>query len=771
MEHILGIDFGTSNSCLVVWHNSKPIIINDIDGSEFIPSVIEFDSSKKTVGYNAYMRKTVFNNEIATFTVYEIKKLLGKKYSELSQEHISSLAFKLVPDKQDNILIHNLQNNVFYTPEEIAIHMFMSFKAFAETAMKTEIKKCVISVPAYFNKNQREIIKFCATSANFEVLRMINEPTAAAVAYGIHNSNNNTKKILVYDLGGGTLDISVVELQDNLFQVIGSNGNPQLGGSDFDQIIMNYCINEFKTENKIENIDLNSNILQKLKYVAEQAKKTLSTHSSTIIFIKKFYNNIDLKLHLTREIFYNIANDLIDLLISPIPELLEMCELDKEEIHEIILVGGMTHLPIVKYNLEKYFNKTVVSTIDPNNVVAIGAAIIGWTIQNKQNVEDSIVLIDKTSLSVGIETSGGIMNTLIPRGTIIPCTKIQKYTTDTDDMESIDIKIFEGERKFTKDNFLIGDFTLTGIEPENRGLPEIEITFKIDVNGIIKISALDLKNPVNKNSFQIHSNHNNLSNDQINEIITKALEMDKVDREIKFKKESNTLIKNMCSTILENLVTHNLEDNKKDDIKIDIENIVNKINVEFESIEIEEYKELVQNIKNNYAILLLDIKSTTNELETQEEKIVCDTVYDDNNSQIEYYKNMYNSLTSIKNNANSDLILRIDSLLEAVNDILIKLFTDCKIEELATLEEEYNLIIKLYKEQESNDPIYIIMKQLEELETKLSNSESHESAEALLETILDYTEYIYKIQRNYIEYEPNNLKITEIQEFIEKYIN
>ena len=761
-KHILGIDFGTSNSCLAIWYHSKPLIINDIDGSEYIPSIIEFSSNKKIIGYDAYMRKNIFDNNLNTFTVYEIKKLLGKKFSEISNEYKNNIGFSITSDENDNILIFNAVNNTYHTPEEIAIHMFMSFKAYAEQKTNLELNDCVISVPAYFNKNQREIIKLCATSANFNVLRMINEPTAAAIAYGIHNKKS--KKILVYDLGGGTLDISIVELEDNIFQVLGSNGNSQLGGSDFDQVIINYCIDEFKNENELNELEISNTNLQKLKYLAEQAKKTLSEHSSANIFIKNFYNNVDLKINITRELFYHITSFLIELLTSPLPDLLELCEVTKEDIDDIILVGGMTNMPIVKTNLEKFFHKKITSTIDPNNVVAIGAAIHGWMIQNKKNIEDNIVLIDRTSLSIGIETSGGIMDILIPRGTIMPCKKTKKYTTDTDNMEEIEIKIFEGERKLSKDNFLIGDFTLGGIEPEKRGLPEIEITFKVDTDGIIKISAMDIKNPLNKNTLCITSNRKNLSNDQITEIINKAVEMDKIDREIKYKKESNSLIKNMCSTILENIIVSDIDNKKKEEIQETIKKILDQVEPEYELIEIETYKEIIDNIKNNYSILLLDVKNATNELETNEvsEKKEYDSIYDENNNidKIEEYKEMYATLTKIKNKNIKSLEMRINNLLDELNDILIKLFTNIPCNEI-DISGFYHEIIEEYNKLVDNNPINSIIKKLEELEDNIDEKDI-----ASQEKLLDYIEYIYIIQNGYKEYNEDDDKLKEIINFI-----
>ena len=645
MEHILGIDFGTSNSCLVVWHNSKPIIINDIDGSEFIPSVIEFDASKKTVGYNAYMRKTVFNNEIATFTVYEIKKLLGKKYSELNQEHINSLAFKLVPDKQDNILIHNMQNDVFYTPEEIAIHIFMSFKAFAETAMKTEITKCVISVPAYFNKNQRQIIKNSAEYAGFHVLRLINEPTSAAICYGLGKTyyGSNGLNLVVFDFGGGTLDVSLLNINEGVYEVLGSCGNNNLGGSDFDNKIMEFVIGEFIHNNNLiyEDfiINISENSLQKLKFLCEQAKIALSDNNNTKIKIFDFYNNIDLNVSFSREKFNEICQNLIRLIIKPINDVLDLCEIDKTNIDEIIMVGGMTRIPIIRYNIEKYFNKDVNFSINPDNVVSIGASIHGYMLLNNESIQDKLLLIDRTSLSIGVETSGGIMDVLIPRGSIIPIKKTKKYSTDTDYIDSINIKIFEGERKFTKDNFLIGDFILTGIEKQKKGIPSIQITFSIDSDSIIKIFAEDLENPLNKKSIQVSGNKNNLSQEQIDLIIENAKQMDQFDKTDKLKKESYMSIFDNSKKILENLSdnSNKIPDEIKHIIVTNVTEIFDWIkSTNYQDIEIDKYKEILHDYKINYSIYLLQQNLNVSEFEAS-------NLEDENNKGIEIYDDNVNT--------------------------------------------------------------------------------------------------------------------------------
>ena len=362
-DFCLGIDFGTTNSCLTVWYKNKALIISDYDDSLVIPTVIEISSNKKIIGKEAYLRKDIFEktntdeNNKTTFLIYEIKKLLGKKYSGLSQALIDILAYNILPDENDNIKIFDSNTNKYYYPEEIATHLFMSFKTRAEMFLSTKfnseiiITNAVISVPAYFNKNQREIVKNCAQSAGFNVLRLINEPTAAALCYGLGKSSSNSDiNIIVYDFGGGTLDVSCLYISDGLYEVLGSCGNNNLGGSDFDKKIMEYVIGEFINEYKInkehftENI--NENSLQKLKYLAEQTKIALTDNLHTKIKIVNFFENKDLVVQISREKFNEITEDLIRMAVKPLNDILNLCELEKEKIHEIIMVGGMTRIPM-----------------------------------------------------------------------------------------------------------------------------------------------------------------------------------------------------------------------------------------------------------------------------------------------------------------------------------------------------------------------------------------------------------------------------------------
>ena len=798
----LGIDFGTTNSCLSVWYKNKSIIIPDIDGGDIIPTVIEINSDKKIIGKQAYLRKEIFGSDTIIskkniFLVYEIKKLLGKKYSELNKKHLEMLAYDIEPDADDNILIIDTESSKTYYPEEIATHLFMSFKYKAEIFLSKKfnvsitLTKSVISVPAYFNKNQRQNIKNSAEYSGLTVLRLINEPTAAAICYGLgKNSYGDTGlNIIVFDFGGGTLDVSLLNINDGVYEVLGSCGNNNLGGSDFDTKIMEYIINEFIEQNKIFYEEFITNVtensLQKLKFLCEQAKIALSDNVNTKIKISNFYNEIDLTISLSRDKFNEICQDLIRLIIKPISDVIDMCEISKSNIDEIIMVGGMTRVPIVRYNIERFFNKDINCSINPDNVVSIGAAIHGYMLLNNNSIKDKLLLIDRTSLSIGLETCGGIMDVLISRGSIIPIKKTKKYSTDTDYVDSIDIKIFEGERKFTKDNFLIGDFTLSGIEKQKKGIPSIQISFSVDSDGIIKISAEDLDNPLNKKSIQVSGNKQNLTQIQIDEIIENAKLMDQSDKIDKIKKESYMSICDSSKKIIDNLSNDliKIPDKIRNDIISNVTEIYDWISLtDYQSIEVDKYKEILHDYKINYSIYIIQqsdpiIHLDASNLEEEKDKGI--EIYDDDTEtkkyeeQINYFRKIideyenigkqikivkfmdiskYNSQDFLENLEN--LQKSFDELFNYASDILCSFFIEKNLteeivdeytnklfnldinfkEKFSLFEEEFNIVNKLIKKLEEKENFYISL--IEKLQNNLKSEFANSIDTNLIDTNL-----------------------------------
>jgi len=818
----LGIDFGTTNSCLSIWYKNKSILIPDIDGSETIPTVIEINTDNKIIGKQAYLRKEIFKtNKKTIFLIYEIKKLLGKKYSELNVNQIEMLAYQIQPDENDNIIIIDSETSISYYPEEISTHLFMSFKLKAELFLSKkfnsniQINNSVISVPAYFNKIQRQNIKNSAEYAGFNVLRLINEPTAAAICYGLGKDTygQNGLNIIVFDFGGGTLDVSLLNINHEVYEVLGSCGNNNLGGSDFDTKIMEYIIKKFIEKNNIfyENFiqNVSENSLQKLKLLCEQAKIVLSENIHAKIIIQQFYDNIELSISLSRDKFNEICQDLINLIIKPINDVLNLCDLDKSNIDEIIMVGGMTKVPIIRYNIEKFFNKDVNFSINPDNVVSIGASIHGYMILNKNSINDKLLLIDRTSLSIGVETSGGIMDVIIPRGSIIPIKKNKKYSTDSDYLTSIDIKIFEGERKFTKDNFLIGDFTLGGIEKQKKGIPSIQISFSIDSDGIITIFAEDMDNPLNKKSILISSNKQNLSQEKINEIIENAKQMDKIDKIDKLKKESYMTIYDNSIKILDNLSNDliKLPTSIKQTIISNVSEILDWLkSLDYKLIETEKYKEILYDYKTNYSIYIIQqstpiIECEPSNLDEEINKGI--EIYDDDIStkkyeeQINYFRKIINDYDIIKkqlniikfidNSPNIDIINELmvlfdetfnyasESLLnffinknltdDYVNDIVNKLHNlDINFKNKFNLfENEFNIINKLIIKLDDLENYYLTL--LENLNNdKNLNQEQIHIITNKLDIITDFQTVIYKINSEYIK--PDIDKLCEMLSFL-----
>jgi heat shock protein 5 len=813
MDNIcLGIDFGTTNSCLSIFYNNQTIIVEDIDGSKIIPTVIELNNSNKIIGKEAYIRQDISNEN--TFIIYEIKRLIGKKFSELDKSIVEILSYEITTNDEDDILIYNSNNKKYYSVDEILIHIFLSFKCRAELFISTklnndehmEINNAVITVPSYFNIIQREIIKNCATNAGFNVKRILNEPTAGAIAYGLGTviTKENGLNVIIYDFGGGTLDVSLMNINDGMYEVYGSCGNNNLGGSDFDKKIMEYCIQEFINENKInynefiKNVE--ENILHKLKYACEQAKITLSDNLITKIMIKNFYQNKYLFVNLSRQQLIEICNSLIQICIKPLNDILELCEINKNDIDEIIMVGAMTKMPIIRFCVETFYGKNVNCSIDPNKVVSIGASIHGYMILNHTNIQNKLLLIDRTSLSIGLETSGGIMDILIPRGSIIPIKKYKKYTTDTDYMDTINIKIYEGERNFTKDNILIGNFTLNGIEKEKRGLPKIQIIFEVSTDGIIKIYAEDLNNPLNKNSIQIKNNQHELSQEKIDKIINDAKIMDNNDRIECSKKKHYLSLIDSSKRIIENLKLPNVSIDEED--KINIENKINDILnwliiTNYNDITIDKYVELQKMYSTNYSVLLIYSTEPIINLQNSDEvkeKTDCVDIVDDNvySEQHEYFKNIINEYKNIKkqitiynnNIVNGDenknlneLQILFDDLIKYADEKVLLFYindslTDDIVKTITSTLYNYDLKFKekyelMYDELNMVD---VLKQQIEELENKIlqiydnSDNETKNNYDLILEKLIEFNTYIYSVENNYeiINYD----NINTIKQFI-----
>jgi len=484
MSKIIGIDLGTTNSCVSVMEGSEPVVIPNAEGKRTTPSVIAFVEGGEIKVGDPAKRQAVTNPEK---TIASVKRFMGNKFSE-SANDIKTVAYKVV--KGDNDTPRVDIDGRLYTPQELSAMVLQKMKKTAEDYLGSSVTEAVITVPAYFNDSQRQATKEAGEIAGLKVQRIINEPTAAALAYGMDKGGTD-KKIAVYDLGGGTFDISILELGDGVFEVLSTNGDTHLGGDDFDQVIIDFLAEEFKNN---EQIDLreDSMALQRLKEAAEKAKIELSSSAQTEINLPYVTATSSGPKHLvttlTRAKFEQLSDDLVKRSLEPVKKALKDASLTKNDIDEVILVGGSTRIPIIQKEVESLFGKKPSKGVNPDEVVAVGAAIQGGVLSG--DVED-VLLLDVTPLSLGIETMGNVMTKLIESNTTIPTKKSQVFSTAADNQPSVEIHVLQGERPMANDNVSLGSFHLDGIPPAPRGVPQIEVTFDIDANGIINVSALD----------------------------------------------------------------------------------------------------------------------------------------------------------------------------------------------------------------------------------------------------------------------------------------
>ena len=485
MGKIIGIDLGTTNSCVAVMEGNEPVVITNSEGKRTPPSVIGFvDGGERKVGDPA-KRQAITN---PTRTVYSIKRFMGETYDRLANE-VARVPYKVV--KGDNNTPRVDIDGRLYTPQEISAIILQKMKKTAEDYLGQEVTEAVITVPAYFNDSQRQATKEAGEIAGLNVRRIVNEPTAAALAYGLDKSNKDMK-IVVFDCGGGTHDVSVLELGDGVFEVKSTDGDTHLGGDDFDHRIIDWLVQEFKNDNMGADLSRDPMAMQRLKEAAEKAKIELSNTTSSEINLPYIMPVDGVPAHLvktlTRAKFEQLVDDLIQRTIAPCRTALQNAGLSTSDIDEIILVGGSTRIPAIQAAVEKFFGKAPSKGVNPDEVVALGAAIQGGVLTG--DVKD-VLLLDVTPLSLGIETMGGVMTKMIEANTTIPTKKAEIFSTAVDNQPSVEIKVYQGERPMAQQNKLIGSFHLDGIMPARRGEPQIEVTFDIDANGILNVTAKD----------------------------------------------------------------------------------------------------------------------------------------------------------------------------------------------------------------------------------------------------------------------------------------
>ncbi len=513
MSKIIGIDLGTTNSCVAIYEGGEAKVIANPEGERTTPSVVAFKNGEIIVG-GAAKRQMITNKD----TIYSIKRLMGT-------------------DKKVEA------NGKKYTPQEISAMILGDLKKTAEAYLGEKVSKAVITVPAYFNDAQRQATKDAGKIAGLEVERIINEPTAAALAYGLDKQEEN-QTVLVYDLGGGTFDVSILELGDGVFEVKSTSGNNELGGDDFDKRIMDYLVDEFKKENKVD-LSKDKMAMQRIKDAAEKAKKDLSGVTTTQISLPFLSQGEDgplhLEMNLTRAKFEELCHDLFESTLEPVRKALKDAKLTKKDIDKVILVGGSTRIPKVQELIKNEIGKEPSKGVNPDEVVAMGAAIQGGVLTGDVN---DIVLLDVTPLSLGIETLGGVCTVLIPRNTTIPTSKSEIFSTAADNQPAVDIHILQGERSMASDNKTLGRFQLTGIPAAPRGVPQIQVTFDIDANGIVNVKAKDLG--TNKEQAITITASTNLSDDEIDKMVKEA----EANREADSKRKEEADLKNESEQLI-----------------------------------------------------------------------------------------------------------------------------------------------------------------------------------------------------------------------------
>ncbi|EGO57169.1 heat shock protein 70 [Neurospora tetrasperma FGSC 2508] len=577
MAPAVGIDLGTTYSCVGVFREDRCEIIANDQGNRTTPSFVAFTDTERLVGDAA-------KNQVAmnpANTVFDAKRLIGRKFSDPEvQADMKHFPFKVIDRGGKPVIQVEFKGETkVFTPEEISAMILQKMKETAEAYLGGTVNNAVITVPAYFNDSQRQATKDAGLIAGLNVLRIINEPTAAAIAYGLDKKVEGERNVLIFDLGGGTFDVSLLTIEEGIFEVKSTAGDTHLGGEDFDNRLVNHFVQEFKRKHK-KDLSTNARALRRLRTACERAKRTLSSSAQTSIEIDSLFEGIDFYTSITRARFEELCQDLFRSTLQPVDRVLTDAKIDKSQVHEIVLVGGSTRIPRIQKLISDYFNgKEPNKSINPDEAVAYGAAVQAAILSGDTSSKSTseILLLDVAPLSLGIETAGGMMTKLIPRNTTIPTKKSEVFSTFSDNQPGVLIQVYEGERQRTKDNNLLGKFELTGIPPAPRGVPQIEVTFDVDANGIMNVSALE-KGTGKTNQITITNDKGRLSKEEIERMLAEAEKFKEEDeaeaKRVAAKNGLESYAYSLRNTLSDSKVDEKLDAADKEKLKSEIDKIV-----------------------------------------------------------------------------------------------------------------------------------------------------------------------------------------------------